>query len=67
MSKFSKHIECYNCIYKAEDSTSALIVCTNPDPSMEGDEFGISKGWFNYPKRFDPMWKSKDCNNFEER
>jgi hypothetical protein len=38
-----------------------------PDPDMTGSVHGIINGWFLYPISFDPIWKTKDCNNFEER
>lgn len=30
---------------------------------VEGDEFGIRKGWFQWPYNFDPVWLA-NCNGF---
>jgi len=65
--KKSKHNECFSCKYRAELTYSAHSKCTNPDPNMSGDDYGITSGWFNYPDNFDPVWKTKDCANYEPK
>lgn len=36
----------------------------NDTLNIEGDSYGISKGWFNFPDNFDPTWL-KNCDGFE--
>lgn len=62
----NKTNECYTCRHGRELSWSVHLECFNPDPDMVGNPHGIKKGWFNYPKKFDPIWKEKDCANYEE-
>jgi hypothetical protein len=38
-----------------------------PDPAMTGDAHGIRNGWFIYPMLFDPVWRTKECSNWEKR
>ena len=33
--------------------------------NIKGSEYGISKGWFNFPSNFDPVWL-ENCDGFEE-
>lgn len=65
MKERNKRNECYQCKHRTEVPGSYHSVCNNPDKEMEGDKHGIKSGWFNYPFNFDPVWKDKDCNNFE--
>jgi len=32
---------------------------------MTGNAHGVKNGWFIYPLLFDPIWKTKECDNFE--
>lgn len=57
--------ECYSCKHKRLVPGDAHIECAFPDPKMTGNEHGIKHGWFMYPILFDPVWKTKKCNNFE--
>lgn len=41
------------------------IQCVKPDRRMTGEPHGIIQGWFYYPFLFDPIWKTKQCDNFE--
>ena len=59
--------ECYFCRFMQRVPGNAHIKCTNPDPEMEGHEHGKKKGWFFYPTLFDPVWKTKCCDNFEPK
>jgi hypothetical protein len=34
--------------------------------NVKGDEYGISKGWFNWPYHFDPAWLEA-CDGFEQK
>jgi len=34
---------------------------------MTGNPKGIQNGWFSYPHNFDPIWRTKECSNFEEK
>lgn len=56
--------ECYNCVHKINIPGDCHIGCNNPDINMTGDIHGIKKGWFCYPLNFDPVWKTKLCNNY---
>lgn len=33
---------------------------------MKGNKHGIRNGWFMYPFLFDPVWKEKKCENFDD-
>lgn len=57
--------ECFQCANKREVPGNCHIKCTNPDDEMTGNEHGIKKGWFMYPYLFDPVWKTKMCDNFK--
>lgn len=59
--------ECYLCKHKVNVPGNSHIECLNPDLNMQGAEHGIKMGWFVYPFVFDPTWKMKPCDNFEER
>ena len=58
--------ECYKCKNKSDVPGNAHIECLKPDINMIGAEHGIKMGWFMYPFLFDPVWKMKPCDNFEE-
>lgn len=58
---------CYKCVYKRNVPGNAHIKCNNPDPDMTGDPHGIRNGWYIYPMLFDPIWRTKECINFEEK
>ncbi len=64
MSVVSDLGDCYKCIYKGNVPGDAHISCANPDLNMTGDPHGIANGWFFYPIVFDPIWRTKVCNNF---
>ena len=57
--------DCYKCKHKQSVAGNAHIKCINPDKEMKGHPHGIVNGWFIYPYLFDPVWKTKECNNFE--
>jgi hypothetical protein len=59
--------ECYLCKHRRNVPGDMHSACAMPDPDMTGSVHGIINGWFLYPISFDPIWKTKDCNNFEER
>lgn len=58
--------ECWKCKHRRPVPGNAHIRCANPDPQMTGDPWGIQNGWFFYPQCFDPVWKTRLCNHFEE-
>lgn len=62
----NKTNECYYCKYRREVPGNAHIKCVQPDANMSGYPHGIENRWFMYPHLFDPVWKTKDCSNFEE-
>lgn len=58
---------CYLCKHRRALPFSARTRCTKPDPEMKGHPDGIGGGWFNYPSNFDPVWRIRECNNFEAK
>lgn len=56
--------ECWSCIAKRDLDSDALIQCANPDSTMIGEAHGVKHGWFDYPVRFDPVWKTVMCRNW---
>ncbi len=58
---------CYKCKHKRNIQGDCHISCANPDKQMASNEYGIKSGWFSYPFNFDPVWKTKECANFEEK
>ena len=58
--------ECYLCAHMRSVPGNAHIQCVKPDPDMQGHRHGIKRGWFIYPSLFDPRWKTRMCNNYEE-
>ena len=56
--------ECYSCRERREVPGDAHIRCARPDPEMTGNQHGIDHGWFYYPLLFDPVWKTKLCDNY---
>lgn len=67
MEDRSMHTECHSCIHKRLVPGDAHISCSNPDPNMTGNPHGIRKGWFVYPFIYDPVWKTKLCDNYESK
>ena len=59
--------ECWECAHKRPVPGNCHIECVKPDAEMTGKEHGIKNGWFMYPLLFDPVWKEKDCRNFEPK
>lgn len=58
---------CWDCKHKEEVPGNCHIKCNKPDPQMTGDPHGIKHGWFLYPLLFDPIWRAKECCNFESK
>lgn len=58
--------ECYTCKHKENVPGNCHIKCVKPDANMTGNEHGIKEGWFMYPLLFDPVWKTKECDNYSE-
>jgi len=59
--------ECHFCKHKREVPGNSHIRCSKPDKNMIGNPHGIANYWFMYPMFFDPVWKEKKCDNFEEK
>lgn len=57
-------MNCRECKFAKILSHTHHIGCCNPDFNLEGNERAISKGWFNYPFEFDPIWIIGTCNNY---
>ncbi len=58
---------CYNCVNRRNVPGNTHISCAKPDPAMTGDPHGIRRGWFMYPLLFDPVWRTKECDNWESK
>jgi len=56
---------CVTCAHKRSVPGNAHIQCARPDPGMRGDPHGVRNGWFFYPLVFDPVWRTRECGNFE--
>ena len=67
MELANEKTNCYKCIHRRTIPGDCHTQCAKPDPDMTGDPHGIRNGWFMYPYNFDPIWKTKECVNFEER
>jgi len=65
MNKRDMRNECYHCKHRRNVPGNAHIECVKPDVDMIGNQHGIENGWFFYPFLFDPRWKEKICNNYE--
>ena len=59
--------ECWSCTHKRAVPGNAHIRCVNPDLHMTGNAHGMRNGWFFYPMLFDPVWKERDCANYEPK
>jgi hypothetical protein len=60
--------DCYQCVHRRDAGHNTThSACAKPDPDMTGHPHGIKKGWFQYPRNFDPVWKTRPCANFEAR
>ena len=59
--------QCRTCKWRRNVPGNVHIQCAKPDWNMTGDPHGIRRGWFIYPILFDPIWRTSDCANFEER
>ena len=60
---------CYNCIFRYDVPGSAHSECgrnfTDSKPPVFAD-YGITKGWVDFPTNFDPVWLLRDeCSGFE--
>lgn len=58
---------CWDCKHKRTVPGDAHIKCVKPDPKMTGNQHGIKNGWFYYPLLFDPIWRTKECDNYESK
>lgn len=57
--------DCYKCKNRRNIPGDMHSQCMKPDRGMTGDAHGITNGWFWYPINFDPIWRTKECDNFE--
>lgn len=67
MKKRKKQNECWDCGFKMKAKDGILLLCINPDRNMTGNIMGIRQGQFNYPYKFDPVWKNKLCSNWKKK
>lgn len=56
---------CYDCTNRHDIVGSCHSGCYNFRAKVNGDEYGIKKGWFMWPFNFDPIWLD-ECDGFEE-
>lgn len=59
--------DCGACGHKRSVPGNAHIQCARPDADMRGSPHGVRNGWFFYPLLFDPIWRTRECANFEAR
>lgn len=68
------HISCSHPSEKVEDPYQQILSLlnvkqahplNNPVLNIKGNPHGISKGWFNFPFNFDPVWL-ENCDGFEK-
>ena len=62
----NKMNECDSCEHRRAIPGDAHIKCAYPDLKMKGHICGIKAGWFKYPHSYDPIWKEKDCDNYNK-
>lgn len=63
----TKVTDCYKCIHRRNVPGDAHSSCAAPDKRMTGDDHGVRSGWFSYPLNFDPVWRTRECRNFQSR
>jgi hypothetical protein len=56
---------CHNCRHSRSIPYNAHILCAKPDLEMSGHPTGVERSWFMYPLNFDPVWRTKDCSNYQ--
>lgn len=61
-----KKPNCYKCKYRGEIPGDAHSRCGNIQAKVEGDSYGIKKGWFFWPLNFDPVWL-ENCDGFKKK
>ena len=61
-----KKPNCYECHYRKGISGDAHSQCKNIKAEVTGHEIGIRKGWFEWPRNFDPVWLLS-CDRFKKR
>lgn len=64
--KRNKKPNCGECAYKRSIPGNAHISCENREAKVDGNKFGIERGWFFWPLNFDPAWL-KSCDGFKSR
>ena len=60
--------DCHSrCVHPSIFGTGILALLGRDEDAIkvEGNEHGISHGWFYWPLNFDPVWM-KSCTGFEE-
>ena len=57
---------CYTCEYREKLIGDAHSRCKNWTAITTGNPHGVSKGWFNWPFNFDPIWLIS-CNGYKEK
>lgn len=67
MASANDKTNCYECKNRQTIPGDCHTQCAKPDPDMTGNEIGKKRGWFYYPFNFDPIWKTKECSNFESK
>ena len=60
-------LKCSSCLFRLTIPGDSHISCAKPDPAMTGDPHGMANGWFMYPWNFDPIWGTKECDNYADR
>ena len=60
---------CYDCAHRRTIPNDAHTRCGHPDPlslTIVGEKHGRDKGWFKWPRNFDPVWL-RECDGFSPK
>lgn len=61
--------KCYECGYKGDNPGSAHIRCSfdwgkSKNKIPKGNHHGITRGWYNFPLNYDPVWMEEECLSY---
>ena len=64
--KQTDKLKCYECKHIGEIDDSTYVYCKNRQAVVEGHPTGITRGWFDWPYQFSPVWLVK-CSGYEQK
>ena len=62
----SEKPKCKDCKFIENVPGNTHKACSNENANVAGTTLGITKGWFDWPYNFDPVWLIS-CDGFEQR